>query len=101
MKKLLLVFFIFLSGCQRHPQYYLYVYYAKTCHLLEDYVVNDQSGSVPFIVLDGYFALVGYQMGEDQMFLTMVQQALAGEELSVGNHEVYFFKEGQTFHEGG
>ena len=30
-------------------------------------------------------------MGEDQMFLTMVQQALAGEELSVGNHEVYFF----------
>ena len=143
MKKLLLVFFIFLSGCQRHPQYYLYVYYAKTCphcrsftqvvipeleaeygnqmdiiqmdideessleayaktcHLLVDYVVNDQSGSVPFIVLDGYFALVGYQMGEDQMFLTMVQQALAGEELSVGNHEVYFFKEGQTFHEGG
>ena len=115
MKKLLLVFFIFLSGCQRHPQYYLYEKkkktcphcrsfiqvvipeleaeygnqmdiiqmdideessleaYAKTCHLLEDYVVNDQSGSVPFIVLDGYFALVGYQMGEDQMFLTMVQ----------------------------
>ena len=27
--------------------------YAKTCHLLEDYVVNDNSGSVPFIVLDG------------------------------------------------
>ena len=110
MKKLLLVFFIFLSGCQRHPQYYLYVYYAKTCphcrsfiqvvipeleaaygnrmdiiqmdideessleayaktcHLLEDYVVNDQSGSVPFIVLDGYFALVGYQWEKIRCF---------------------------------
>ena len=58
--------------------------YAKTC-----------------LVLDGYFAWVGYQMGEDQEFLEMVRQAIAGEELSVDNHEIYFFKEGQTFYEGG
>ena len=106
---------LFLSGCQNRPQYYLYVYYAKTCphcrsfiqvvipeleeeygsqmdiiqldideessiesyaktcHLLEDYVVNDNSGSVPFIVLDGYFAWVGYQMGEGQEFLEKVR----------------------------
>ncbi len=75
--------------------------YAKTCSLLEGYEVNDQSGSVPFIVLDGYFALVGYQMGEDQQMLEMIHQAIAGEELSVDNQEIYFFKDGQTFHEGG
>ena len=143
MKKLFLVLFLLLSGCQTKPQYYLYVYYAqtcphcrsfiqvvipelekqygpkmkittldideessiesyaKTCSLLEDYVVNEQSGSVPFIVLDGYFALVGYQMGEDQQMLEMIQQAIAGEALSVDNQEIYFFKDGQTFHEGG
>ncbi|UTY38447.1 hypothetical protein NMU03_12400 [Allocoprobacillus halotolerans] len=139
MKKILLVLLMFISGCQVKPQYYLYVYYAKTCphcrsfmqvvipkleteygsqmeiikldideessiesyaktcHLLEDYVVNDQSGSVPFIVLDGYFAWVGYQMGEDQSFLEMVHQAIAGEDVAVDNHEIYFLKRVRHF----
>lgn len=75
--------------------------YAKTCSLLEDYHVNDDSGSVPFIVLDGYFALVGYQMGQDEDMIALIDDAVHRRQLSIDDKEIYFFKEGQTFHEGG
>ena len=100
LKILLCMLFVLLTACSSKPEYYLYVYYAKTCpicksfqenvipvledkygksmeiiqydideessidayaktcSLLEDYYVDENSGNVPFIVLDGYFAKV-------------------------------------------
>lgn len=140
MKKWLIVFILFLSGCQSQPQYYMYVYYAKTCpicrafianvlpeleeqygekmaitkmdideessidayaktcSLLEDYYADDDSGSVPFIVLDGYFAKVGYEIDEQDEILQAVENAIEGKELPSTLEDVYYFKEGKTFH---
>jgi len=140
MKKILIIFMLLLSGCQTKPQYYLYVYYAKTCpvcksfinvvipqleeeygqtmkmtlmdideeetidayaktcSLLEGYYMNDQSGNVPFIVLDGYFAKVGYEIGEDESMIDAIHDAIEGKELSSDLKDVYDFKEGKTFH---
>lgn len=72
--------------------------YARTCSLLEDYYVNDRSGNVPFIVLDGYFAKVGYDIGEDEEMIEAIHDAIAGEELSSDLGEIYYFQEGKTFH---
>ena len=72
--------------------------YAKTCSLLKDYYVNDQSGNVPFIVLDGYFAKVGYDIGEDESLITAIDDAISGKKLSSDLKEVYYFQEGKTFH---
>ncbi|WP_028043158.1 hypothetical protein [Candidatus Stoquefichus massiliensis] len=143
MKKILCVLILLLSGCQSRPQYYLYVYfaktcpvcqsfikhvvplleeeygnqmiiiemdideeksldaYAKTCSLLEDYVFEGDAGSVPFIVLDGYFAKIGYDIGESQQMVDAVHDAIEGRELSSDITDIYKFKEGKTFHEGG
>ena len=140
MKKLFLAFLILLTGCQKQPQYYLYVYYsqtcpmcksfihvvipqleeeygqsmkitkmdidedasveayAKTCSLLKDYYVDEDAGSVPFIVLDGYFAKVGYDIGTDQEMIDAIHQAIAGEEISSELKDVYYFQEVKTFH---
>lgn len=140
MKKIFLVMMLILCGCQKQPQYYLYLYYAKTCpvcrsfinqvipqleeeygskmqitqldideessiesyaktcSLLEDYYVNDESGNVPFIVLDGYFAKVGYDIGEDEQMIQAIHDAIAGQELSSELKGVYYFQEGKTFH---
>lgn len=140
MKKLLLVILLFLSGCTSKPQYYLYVYYsktcpichsfiktviplleeeygsqmaieqldideetsldayAKTCSLLEDYYVTDSSGSVPFIVLDGYFAKVGYEIGDAQVMIDAIHEAIEGKQLSSDLKDIYYFKTGKTFH---
>lgn len=139
MKKILLILSLLLVGCQRQPQYYLYVYYAKTCpvcrsfinvvipeleekygsqmmitkldidkeesieayaktcSLLEGYKVTDDSGSVPFIVLDGYFAKVGYDIGEDDEILQAIDDAIKGKELSSNLKNVYYFMEGKTY----
>lgn len=139
MKKLILILSLLLCGCQRQPQYYLYVYYAKTCpvcrsfinvvipeleekygthmtitklnidqeesieayaktcSLLEEYEVNDDSGSVPFIVLDGYFAKVGYDIGEDEEMLQAIDDAIEGRELSSDLENIYYFMEGKTY----
>lgn len=140
MKKILCVLMLLLAGCQKQPQYYLYLYYAKTCpacrsfiqhvipeleeefgnrmqitkmdideeasidayaktcSLLKDYYVNDDSGSVPFIVLDGYFAKVGYDIGEDQQMIQAIHDAIDGQELSQDLENVYYFEDGKTFH---
>lgn len=140
MKKILCVLMLLLAGCQKQPQYYLYLYYAKTCpacrsfiqhvipeleeefgnrmqitkmdideeasidayaktcSLLKDYYVNDHSGSVPFIVLDGYFAKVGYDIGEDQQMIQAIHDAIDGQELSQDLENIYYFEEGKTFH---
>ncbi len=44
---------------------------------------------------------IGWLSDDHQQMLEMIHQAIAGEELSVDNQEIYFFKDGQTFHEGG
>lgn len=140
MKKVLLVLIIFLSACSHKPQYYLYLYYsktcpvchsfienvipaleveygnemkieqydideessleayAKTCSLLEDYYVDENSGSVPFIVLDGYFAKVGYDLQQEDLIIQTIKDAIEGKELSNELNDIYRFKEGKTFH---
>lgn len=140
MKKWLIALLVLLAGCSPKPQYYMYVYYAKTCpicrsfistvlpaledkygetmviekmdideessidayaktcSLLEDYYADDDSGSVPFIVLDGYFAKVGYEIDEQEDILQAVENAIEGKELPSTLEDVYYFKEGKTFH---
>ncbi|MEG0683912.1 MAG: hypothetical protein RR428_02555 [Coprobacillus sp.] len=140
MKKVLLVLLLLLTGCSRQPQYYLYLYYAKTCpvchsfienvipkledkygnemkivkydideeasleayaktcSLLDNYYVDDNSGSVPFIVLDGYFAKVGYDLENEDMIVQAIYDAIDGKELSNELTNIYKFKEGKTFH---
>lgn len=140
MKKVLLVVILFLSGCQSQPQYYLYLYYAKTCpvchsfienvipvleekygnemkivkydideeasldayaktcSLLEGYYVDDNSGSVPFIVLDGYFAKVGYDLENEEMIIQTIYEAIDGQAVSHELTDIYKFKAGKTFH---
>ncbi|MCD7949717.1 MAG: hypothetical protein LUG12_05615 [Erysipelotrichaceae bacterium] len=75
--------------------------YAKTCTLLEGYELDDSSGSVPFIVLDGYFAKIGYEVGQAKLILDAIDCAINNEELSSELSEVYYFKEGKTYHEEG
>lgn len=72
--------------------------YAKTCSLLEDYYVTDSSGSVPFIVLDGYFAKVGYEIGDAQVMIDAIYDAIEGKQLSSDLKDIYYFKTGKTFH---
>ena len=123
LKILLCMIFVLLTACSSKPEYYLYVYYAKTCpicksfqenvipvledkygksmeiiqydideessidayaktcSLLEDYYVDENSGNVPFIVLDGYFAKVGYTSGDETYSVDDIQKAVAGEAL--------------------
>ncbi len=75
--------------------------YAKTCTLLEDYELDDSSGSVPFIVLDGYFAKIGYEVGQAKLILDAIDNAINNEELPTELSEVYYFKEDKTYHEEG
>lgn len=138
MKKLI-VLCLLLFGCQKQ-QYYLYVYYAKTCPvchsfindaipllqkeyknqmvitlldidekssrddyqktilLLEDYPVKDHKGSVPFIVLDGYFAKAGYQTSQQDTIIEAIKNAIEGQQLPLELNDIYQFKDGQYFH---
>ena len=66
--------------------------YAKTCSYLENYYVNDSSGSIPFVVLDGYFAFVGYEMGNQGLIIAMIKDAIDGFEIKTGK-DIYIFKE--------
>jgi len=139
MKKLLLILCLLLTACTPKPQYYLYVYYAKTCpicksfinnvipeleeeyenqmeitlydideeasmdayartcSLLEDYYYDSDSGSIPFIVLDGYIAKVGYDIGQKEEIIEMIHNAIEGKEISQDLNNVYYFQEGKTF----
>lgn len=139
MKKVILILCLLLSGCFVKPQYYLYLYYAKTCpvcksfinyvipqlkdiyqddmeivlydidegeskeayaktcSLLKDYYVTDDSGSIPFIVLDGYIAIVGYEVGTQDEMVNLIQLAIAGKEIPE-TEDIYYFQEGKTFH---
>ena len=65
--------------------------YALTCSYLENYYVHDGSGSVPFVVLDGYFAFVGYEMGKQDDIMSMIQDAIEGKTIET-NKDVYIFK---------
>ncbi|MCD8028501.1 MAG: hypothetical protein LUF02_07555 [Erysipelotrichaceae bacterium] len=75
--------------------------YAKTCTLLQDYELDDSSGSVPFIVLDGYFAKIGYEVGQAKLILDAIDNAINNDELPTELGDVYYFKEGRTYHEEG
>lgn len=66
--------------------------YAKTCSYLENYYVDDSSGSVPFVVLDGYFAFVGYEIGNQDIVIAMIKDAINGHEIKTSK-DVYVFKE--------
>ena len=72
--------------------------YAKTCSLLEDYYFDDDSGSVPFIVLDGYFAKVGYVIGQQEDIIQAIKDAIANQPISSSLSDIYYFKEEKTFH---
>ncbi len=139
MKKLLLVLCLLLSSCAHHPQYYLYIYYAKgcrvchslkelviddikeyydkdieiiemdidneksieayakTCTLLEGYELNDDSGEVPFLVLDGYFAKVGFDLYEADLLKEAIIESIEGNGISNELNEIYYFKENMTY----
>lgn len=145
MKKLLLICCLLLVSCspKTQSQYYLYIYYAKTCpvcrslinnvvplleekyddsmnitmydideeesmdayaktcSLLDGYVYTENSGSIPFLVLDGYFAKVGYDIGSHDQMLQAIEDAINGKDVSQELKEVYYFKDGLTFHKGG
>ncbi len=143
MKKLFIVFMMLLAGCQKQPDYYLYLYYsiscpacksfinlvipelekeygsrmlitkyniddeqsldnyARTCSLLEDYYIDDNSGSVPLIVLDGYFAQFGYNIEDDQLMIKTIRDSIAEKDILDNAKEIYLFKAGKTFHKGG
>lgn len=72
--------------------------YAKTCSLLQDYYVDDNSGSVPFIVLDGYFAKVGYEIGDQEEMIQLIHDMIEGKKISSDIEDIYYFQEGKTFH---
>ena len=139
MKKIFCVLLLLLSGCTPRVQYYLYVYYAKTCpicesfidyvipeleevygssmkitlldideessresyaktcSLLEDYYIDENSGNVPFIVLDGYFAKIGYDSSQQQDIIQAIDEAIQGKEITVQMSDLYYFQDGKTF----
>ena len=73
--------------------------YAKTISLLKDYTVDDNTGSVPFIVLDGCFVKVGYDNDEKEMFLENFDRAINDEEIIL-TIDYYLFEEGKSLYQG-
>lgn len=71
--------------------------YAKTIDLLKDYHVESHSGSVPFIVLDGYFVKVGYSSQEKELLLKNIKKAMNNEQISLST-DYYLFQEGKTLY---
>lgn len=71
--------------------------YAKTISLLKDYQVDDNTGSVPFIVLDGCFVKVGYNYDEKELFLDNFDKAINGMDIKL-NEDYYLFKEGKSLY---
>ena len=71
--------------------------YASICSHLKHYHYSDTSGNVPFIVLDGYFARVGYEIGEEETMENMIQDAIDGKNLTeiedYEDIEFYIFEE--------
>lgn len=72
--------------------------YAKACSLLEDYYLTEDSGEIPFLVFDGYFAKVGYSVVEKDEILKLIDDAIEGKEISTDLTDFYYFKEGQTLY---
>ena len=71
--------------------------YARTCSLLKDYRINDQSGDVPFIVLDGYFAKIGYQIDQKDTMIQVIKDHINGKNISVQLDNYYVFQDGKSF----
>lgn len=71
--------------------------YAKTISLLKDYTVDDDTGSVPFIVLDGCFVKIGYDNLEKELFLNNFDKAINGEDILLTT-DYYLFEEGKSLH---
>lgn len=71
--------------------------YAKTISLLQNYVVNDDTGSVPFIVLDGCFVKFGYNYDEKDLFLNNLDKAINGKTIEL-SQDYYLFKEGKKLY---
>ena len=65
--------------------------------LLENYYFDGDSGSVPFIVLDGYFAKVGYDIGESQLMIDAIKSAIAGKTFPSDITDIYYFQTGRHF----
>ena len=72
--------------------------YAKTCSLLEDYYLTEDSGEIPFLVFDGYFAKVGYNIVERDEILKLIDDVVQGQDISTELSDFYYFKEGQTLY---
>lgn len=71
--------------------------YQAICLLLEDYP-KDNKGSVPFIVLDGYFVKVGYQPLQKEEIIEVIDQAITKEDISFKLNDIYKFQEGKYFY---
>ena len=71
--------------------------YAKTCSLLEGYELNDSSGDVPFLVLDGYFAKVGFDILEADDLKKAITDSIEGKEISKEIKGIYYFKDNKTY----
>lgn len=71
--------------------------YVKTISLLKDYTVDDDTGSVPFIVFDGSFAKVGYDNDEKELLLENIKNAINGDEIILAV-DYYLFLEDKTLY---
>lgn len=67
--------------------------YAYTCSRLQDYQVNDHSGSVPFIVMEDYFAWVGFNDEQKEDLMSMIDAVVTNQSLPQTSYEVYYFEE--------
>lgn len=72
--------------------------YVKTVSLLENYEVDDEIGSVPFIVFDGYFAKFGYDSNQEEALLEAFDLAIHNQKLPTELKDIYLFKEGQSIY---
>ena len=71
--------------------------YAKTISLLEDYEVDDDTGSVPFIVFDGSFVKIGYKSSEKELLLENIDKAMNGEAIDISK-DYYLFQSGESLY---
>ena len=71
--------------------------YAKTCTLLENYVFNEHSGDVPFLVLDGYFAKSGFEILESDELKQDIINCIENKQLPKNKEGIYYFKEGMKY----
>lgn len=67
--------------------------YAKICSELKDYELNEDSGEVPFLVLEGKFAKGGFDILETDLLKEAIINSIEGKQIPGGLNHIYYFKE--------